>query len=104
MAKSKQPIISILSPWLLSSVVVAGGKVFLLRHQAWLVVTVARCHGSWLGLVAQGEEELGEAALGCGVVAEHRGEGRITERLGEALAESFTSASVVGEARKGVSW
>lgn len=49
--------------------------------------------------VGKVDQELGEAALGGRVVAEHRGERRIAEWLRETLAESFAGASIVAEAR-----
>lgn len=51
-----------------------------------------------LGLVGEREQQLGEAALGRGVVAQHGREGRVAEGFRKALAQGFTRAGVVGEA------
>lgn len=48
-----------------------------------------------IDVVREVDEELCEATLGCSVIAEDRGESSIAERLGEALAQSFASASVI---------
>lgn len=69
------------------------------RHQALLRVSVGRSHGR-LSLVGQSEQELSEAALGRSVVAQDWRERGIAQGLGQALAERFTSASIVGEAVK----
>jgi hypothetical protein len=50
-------------------------------------------------VVGEVDEELGQAALSCGVVAQNRGEGGITERLRKALAKSLASTSIVAQAR-----
>ena len=49
-------------------------------------------------IIGKVDQELGEAALGCSVIAEDRGERGIAKGLGEALTESFTSAGVVAQA------
>lgn len=48
--------------------------------------------------VAEIDEQLRETALCCCVIAQHGAECCIAEGLGEALAEGFASAGVVGEA------
>lgn len=45
--------------------------------------------------VGEVDQELGEAALRSGIVAEDRGESGITKRLWEALAEGLAGASIV---------
>ena len=47
--------------------------------------------------VAEVDQELRQATLGSGVIAEDVREGRVTERLGKALTESLPSAIVVAE-------
>lgn len=47
--------------------------------------------------VGQVDEQLGEAALGGGVVAQHRREGVVAQRLGQALPEGFAGAGVIAQ-------
>lgn len=49
------------------------------------------------GVLRQIDEQLGEAALGGGVVAEDGREGLVAEGLGETLSERFASARVIAE-------
>jgi len=44
-------------------------------------------------------EQLSETAFGGCIVAEHRRKGCVTERLGQALAKSLASASVIAQAK-----
>lgn len=49
------------------------------------------------GVLGQVDEELGEAALGSGVVAENSGEGLVPQGLREALSEGLAGAGIVAE-------
>ena len=42
-------------------------------------------------------QELGQAALGCGVVAEDGGKGVVTKWLGQALPKSLACSGVVAQ-------
>lgn len=46
-------------------------------------------------VVREVDQQLGEAALSCRVVAQNGGEGGVAEGFGEALAEGFAGAGVV---------
>lgn len=48
-------------------------------------------------VVGEVDEELGEAPLGRGIVAQDRGEGGVAEWVREALAQSLAGASIVTE-------
>ncbi len=49
------------------------------------------------GVLRQVDEQLGEAALGGGVVAQDGREGLVAEGLGKALSEGFAGAGVVAK-------
>lgn len=69
-----------------------------LREQLPLPARVAVPAAREIGVrrvVGQRAQELRETALGCLVVAQGRGEGSITEGLGETLAQRFARASVI---------
>lgn len=67
---------------------IQGGNVRL------LVEMVA----GWVGdTITKIDQQLSQAALSCGVVAEHGGEGGVSEWFGEALAEGLAGAVVVTE-------
>lgn len=48
-------------------------------------------------IIGQVDQELSETALGSGIITQNGGEGSITQRLGQALAERLASASVVAQ-------
>jgi len=54
-------------------------------------------------VVRQVDEQLGEAPLGRGVVAEHRREGGIPERFWQALSEGLSGSGVIAQPVLGVS-
>ena len=54
-------------------------------------------------IIREVDAKLGQAALGGGIVSEDRGEGGVTERLGEALPKGLTSTGVVAESAGRVS-
>lgn len=51
--------------------------------------------GCGIDIVGQVQQKLSETTLSRGVVAEHRREGGIAERLRETLAKGLASASIV---------
>ena len=46
-------------------------------------------------VVREVDEQLGQAALSCGIVAENGGEGGVAEGLRKTLAKGFAGASVI---------
>jgi hypothetical protein len=48
-------------------------------------------------LIRKRKQQLCQTTLSCGIITQHRGEGSIAERFGQALAEGFTSSGVVTE-------
>jgi hypothetical protein len=50
-----------------------------------------------IGLVGEGEEQLCQAAFGCGIIPKDWRKSGVAERLGKTLAEGLTGAGVVGE-------
>ena len=51
-------------------------------------------------VVGQVDEQLGEATLGCGIVAQDGAEGGVAEGLGETLAQGLTGAGVITQAQE----
>lgn len=52
-------------------------------------------------VVREVDEELGEAALGGGVIAQDRGKGCVSERLWKALSKGLAGTGVVTQANIG---
>ena len=59
--------------------------------------------GRFYNIIGQVDQQLSEAAFRSGIVAEHRGEGGITEWFGEALPKCFAGSGVIAESRQNVS-
>lgn len=51
-------------------------------------------------VIRQVDQQLCQASLSCGIVTEHRGEGRITQGFGETLAKRFPSPCVVAQTKE----